>query len=208
MTRVARGSPHFGARVTSSRLRRQVISGNMNNRAAETGKEQTHRVNREIRISPILVIGPDGEKMGIMSADEARAKAEEFGLDLVEVAANVRPPVCRIMDFGKFRYELSKKKTAGSASKIEMKTLRFRPSTDDHDLDNKLKNADKFLVKGHKVKLVMRMRGRERAYTNRWVDDMNDILKALNARHEPGIRVVDHPRNEGRQITAVVESAG
>ena len=141
-----------------------------------------------------------------MSADEARQEAERYELDLVEVAPNVRPPVCRIMDYGKFRYEQSKKKSASASTKVEVKELRFRPNTDDNDLNTKLKSAEKFLKQGHKVKFVMRMRGRERAYTNRWVDQMNDLIKQLDQRHEGGIKVLEHPRNEGRQISALVES--
>lgn len=142
-----------------------------------------------------------------MSADEARNIADDYGLDLVEVAPNVRPPVCRIMDYGKFRYEQSKKKSANASSKVELKTLRFRPNTDDHDLNNKLRNAEKFLKRGDKVKLVMRMRGRERAYTARWVEQMGEIIEKLEQLHEPGLKVLEHPRSEGRQISATVESA-
>lgn len=170
---------------------------------AETG----HRVNHEIRISPVRVIGPDGEQVGVMPVEEARAEAERLDLDLVEVAPNVRPPVCRIMDYGKFRYEQSKKKSASSAAKVEIKEIRFRPNTDDNDLNTKLKSAEKFLKQGHKVKFVIRMRGRERAYMNRWVDQMNDLIKKLEVSHEGGIKVLEHPRSEGRQISAMVESA-
>lgn len=141
----------------------------------------------------------------MIPVEEARERAEEYGLDLVEVAPNERPPVCRILDYGKLRYEQSKKKSAGATAKVELKTLRFRPNTDDHDLNNKLRNADKFLKRGDKVRLIMRMRGRERAYTARWVEQMGEIIAKLNELHEPGIKVLEHPRSEGRQISATVE---
>ncbi len=164
-----------------------------------------HRVNRDIRISPVRVIDPDGEQIGVMSADEAREKADEFGLDLVEVAPKARPPVCRIMDYGKFRYEQSKKKAASKSSKVELKTLRFRPNTDDHDLNTKLNKAENFLSDGNKVKLVMRLRGRERAYTNRWVDYMHEVIGKLDDKFEEEIRILNRPKAEGRQITAILE---
>ena len=144
--------------------------------------------------------------MGVLPVEEARERAEEYGLDLVEVAPNERPPVCRILDYGKLRYEQSKKKSASSAPKVELKTLRFRPNTDDHDLNNKLRNADKFLKRGDKVRLIMRMRGRERAYTARWVEQMGEIIQKLEEIHEGTIKVLEHPRSEGRQISATVES--
>lgn len=167
--------------------------------------ESEHRVNRDIRISPVRVIDPDGEQIGVMSADEARDQAAEFGLDLVEVAPKARPPVCRIMDYGKFKYEQSKKQSNNS-NKVELKTIQFRPNTGDHDMDTKLGHAERFLDDGNKVKLVIRIRGRERAYTERWVDFMNDVIERLDEEHEDGVRVLNHPRSEGRQITAIIEA--
>lgn len=169
--------------------------------------DDAHRANKEIRISPIRVIDPDGEQLGVMSADEGREKAAEYGLDLVEVAPKARPPVCRIMDYGKFKYEQSKKKSNSNASKVELKTVRFRPNTGDHDLDTKLNNAQRFLKKGNKVKLVMRMRGRERAYTNRWVDYMHEVLERLEDDYGEELHVLNRPKSEqdGRQVTVVVE---
>lgn len=142
-----------------------------------------------------------------MNIEDARAEAEKHDLDLVEVAPNVRPPVCRIMDYGKFRYEQSKKKSASAAAKVEIKELRFRPNTDENDLNTKLKSAEKFLKQGHKVKFVIRMRGRERAYMNRWVELMTQLIQKLEQSHEGGIKVLEHPRAENRQISAMVESA-
>ena len=141
-----------------------------------------------------------------MSADDAREKAQEFGLDLVEVAPKARPPVCKIMDYGKFRYEQSKKKAASKSSRVELKTLQFRPNTDDHDLDTKLGKAEDFLSDGNKVKLVMRLKGRERAYMSRWVEYMHEVIGKLDDKIDDDVKVLDRPRGEGRQITAVLEA--
>ncbi len=162
--------------------------------------QNKHRVNRQIRISQIRVIGAEGEQLGIMTPDEARDIAAESGLDLVEVASNARPPVCRIMDYGKFKYEESKKTKARTA-RVEMKTITLRPKTDTHDLETKLKQARKFIEHGDRVKFVMRMRGREQAHIDMWVSKMRDIIKGVSDIST----VVATPRQEGRTITAMVE---
>jgi translation initiation factor IF-3 len=120
-------------------------------------------VNERIRISPIRVVGEDGEVLGIMSADEGRSLARERGLDLVEVAANSRPPVCRIMDYGKFKYEQNKKdrKAKARQHQQQLKELKFRPKIEKHDFDFKLRNARKFLLEHNKLKVTMVFRGRE-----------------------------------------------
>ena len=166
--------------------------------------DRPHRVNYDIRISPVRVISPDGEQIGVMTSDEAREQAKEFGLDLVEVAPDARPPVCRIMDYGKFRYELSKKKSS-TADRVELKTIQLRPNTGEHDLNTKLNHAQSFLERGDKVKIVMRLRGRERALTDRWVDLIRDLITRLDDEHERGVRVLSPPRHEGRQIIAILE---
>ena len=168
--------------------------------------EEEHRINRRIRISPIRVIAPDGEQLGVMSADEGREHAAGYGFDLVEVAPQARPPVCRIMDYGKYRYDQSKRKSASKGARVVLKTLQFRPNTDEHDLENKLRNAERFLDQGNKVKLVLRMRGREQAYKSRWVDQMRAMIARIDAMIEEGIKITTLPTAEGRQITAVVES--
>lgn len=164
--------------------------------------EGQHRVNHQIKISQIRVIDPDGNQLGIMTPSEARKIAAEHGLDLVEVAPKARPPVCRIMDYGKFRYDQSKKKDHSKQTII--KTITLRPKTDEHDLETKLSQASKFLAKGNKVKFVMRMRGRERAHTGLWVEKLRKII----ARMEEGTyTVIAAPRAEGRAITAMVDPA-
>lgn len=165
------------------------------------GPTSEYRVNYQIRIPQIRVIGPDGDQLGIMSPDEARAIAKENDLDLVEVAPKAKPPVCRIMDYGKFRYELSKKASASKSSRVELKTLRMRPKTDQHDLETLIRKARGFLEKGDRVKFVMRMRGREQAHTGLWINKLNEIVAELK---DVAI-VTQTPRIEGRMITATVE---
>ena len=135
-----------------------------------------------------------------MTPDEGRRLAEEAGLDLVEVAPQARPPVCRIMDYGKFRYDQSKKKDHSKQTVI--KTITLRPKTDTHDLETKLSQAGKFLEKGNKVRFVMRMRGRERAHIGLWVKKLSDIIAMM----ESGTYSVSStPRAEGRAIVAMLD---
>jgi translation initiation factor IF-3 len=124
------------------------------------------RVNRMIRISPLRVIAPDGEQLGIMTVDEALAAADARGLDLVEVAPMARPPVCRIMDFGKFKFEQAKAERAAKKKQrsIELKEIKFRPGIDEHDFEFKCRHAKEFLAEGNKVKVTMMFRGRQMAH--------------------------------------------
>lgn len=155
-----------------------------------------HRVNREIRIPKIRVIGSDGEQLGIMSPDDARRIAMDEGLDLVEVAPEARPPVCRIMDYGKYRYELSKKSKPQKTAKL--KTIKLRPKTDQHDLQTKINLARKFLAAGDRVRFVMRLRGRENAYKERWCELLQKDLEELKDAGHMSVR----PMPEGRAIVA------
>ncbi|MCB9506248.1 MAG: translation initiation factor IF-3 [Myxococcales bacterium] len=163
--------------------------------------QAAHRVNRAIRVPQVRVIGPEGEQLGIMTPEEARDIAAEHGLDLVEVAARAVPPVCRIMDYGKFKYEQSKKATQSKASKVEVKEITFRPKTDTHDLETKIKAARKFLEKGDRVKFVMRLKGREHAHKDLWYAKMNHVLEQLT----DVANVSQRPQDEGRTIIAAVE---
>lgn len=160
-----------------------------------------HRVNHQIRFPQIRVIGAEGEQLGIMSPDEAREAAAAEGLDLVEVAPQARPPVCRIMDYGKYRYEQSKKASAAKAARVEVKMITLRPKTDTHDLETKLTKVRKFLEKGDRVKFVMRLRGRERAHMDLWFAKLREILSMIS----DVCVVTQPPQEEGRTITASVE---
>lgn len=162
-----------------------------------------HRINHRIRFPQIRVIDPEGNALGVMSPDEGRDKAREHGLDLVEVSPNARPPVCKIMDYGKFKYERSKAKS-NKSNGPSLKTVQVRPKTDTHDLETKLQRARKFLKRGDKVKLVMRLRGRERGYPQRWITMMGDHFRD----HLADIaKITSRPTQQGRMISMMVEPA-
>lgn len=142
-----------------------------------------------------------------MTPEEGLEKAEEYGLDLVEVAPNARPPVCRIMDFGKFQYEQSKRQASSRSSRVQLKTIQLRPNTDEHDLHVKLRLAAKFLKSGNQVKFVVRMRGRERAYTERWIDQLGELIDNFKDDYGTDVSVVSRPRGEGWRVHAIIEPA-
>ncbi|MDT8367801.1 MAG: translation initiation factor IF-3 [Longimicrobiales bacterium] len=162
------------------------------------------RVNEQIRISPIRLIGADGEQIGVVSLDEARERAREADLDLVEVAARARPPVVKIMDWGKHRYEQQKKAREAKKKQhtVELKEVQLRPRTDDHDFDVKLRRARRFLEEGNVVRVVLRYRGRELrrpeigvATLDRMIEETKDIA-----------RVEQRSNNiEGRRLFALLE---
>jgi translation initiation factor IF-3 len=124
------------------------------------------RVNRQIRISPVRVIGSDGSQLGILEVDSALRMAEDQGLDLVEVAATARPPVVRIMDYGKYKFEMAKQARLAKKKQhvIELKEVKYRPGIDDHDFDTKTRHARRFLEEKNKVKVTMMFRGRQVAH--------------------------------------------
>ena len=128
-------------------------------------REKRVRVNRQIRISPVRVIGSDGEQLGVLAIDEALALAEERGQDLVEVAPTARPPVVKIMDYGKYKFEEAKAARAAKKKQhiIHIKEVKYRPGIDDHDFDFKTRHAREFLLEGNKVKVTMMFRGRQMA---------------------------------------------
>ena len=127
-----------------------------------------HQINEEIRDKELRVIGANGDQLGIMSSADALALAEEKELDLVKIAPNAVPPVCKIMDYGKFRFEQLKKEKEAKKNQrvVEVKEIRMSPSIDTNDLNTKIKNAMKFLNDGNRVKVTVRFRGREMAHTS------------------------------------------
>lgn len=165
------------------------------------GDDNQYRINHQIRIAQILVIGPEGDKLGIMTPDEARSIATEHGLDLVEVAPNAKPPVCRIMDFGKFRYEQAKKAASSKAAKVDLKELRLRPKTDDHDMETMVRKAKGFIAHGDRVRLVMRLRGREQSHAELWLTKMEEIIAFFT----DCAQVAQPAKIEGKMITATIE---
>jgi translation initiation factor IF-3 len=161
--------------------------------------EERRRVNEQIRIPQIMVIGENGESLGLMTPDEGRRVAYEQGLDLVEVAPNARPPVCKIMDYGRFRYE--QRKRTKKQHQTETKIIKLRPKTDPHDLETKLRHARRFIEDGDRVRFVVRMRGRERAVTERWVSQLNSLIDQL----KDVATVIGPPTLEGGGVTATIE---
>lgn len=160
------------------------------------------RVNRQIRISPVRVISADGQQLGIMSVDEALSAAESEGLDLVEVAANARPPVVRIMDYGKYKYELARKarQARKKQHQIQIKEVKFRPAIEPHDLDFKLRHARRFLDEGNKVKATMMFRGRQMAHPEHGLEVLRRVADAL----EDIGKVETQPSMEGRTMTMIM----
>ncbi|CAL4319439.1 Translation initiation factor IF-3 [Buchnera aphidicola (Eriosoma grossulariae)] len=142
-----------------------------------------NRINKEIRASQVRLSGSDLEPMGVVSLNEALLKAEELGVDLVEISPNAEPPVCRIMDYGKFLYEKSKysKEQKKKQKIIHMKEIKFRPSTDESDYQVKLRNLIRFLEDGDKVKITLRFRGREMAHQNIGINMLKRIKNDLIA---------------------------
>lgn len=150
----------------------------------------------------VLVIGPEGEQLGVLSKQDALAAAAEAGLDLVEVAPNATPPVCRIMDFGKFKYQQSKKAQQAKKKQkvIQVKELKVRPKTDDHDLETKAKHARRFLEEGNKIKVTVRFRGREIVHPDRGEMVLKKLMELL-----VGYATVESPpKMEGRTMVMVV----
>ena len=156
-------------------------------------------INEQIRDKEVRVIGANNEQLGIMSIEEAMKLAEDAGVDLVKIAPNAAPPVCRIIDYGKFRYEQSRKeKEAKKKQKvIEIKEIRMSPNIDTNDLNTKIAAARKFLSKGDRVKVTLRFRGRELAHMNNSKYILDDFAEALS-----DIAVVEKaPKVEGRSLT-------
>ncbi len=155
-------------------------------------------INEQIRDKEVRVIGPDGEQLGIMSAKEAYFKAKDSNLDLVKIAPTAKPPVCKIIDYGKYRYELARKaKEAKKKQRIvETKEIRLSPNIDTNDLNTKVNQARKFLSKGAKIKVSLRFRGREMAHK----DVGRDILDSFFEKLED-VAVIDKPaKMEGRSM--------
>lgn len=154
-----------------------------------------------IRISPIRLIGAEGEQVGVVETSEALRMAEEAGLDLVEVVSDSRPPVCRIMDYGKYKYELSKKKQPTSKGN-ELKEIRLGRSIkiDKHDIEIRSKQARRFLMDGHKVQVIQRFKGREFAHKDLGLDNLREFFEVL----EDIAKVEQPPRPFGRQFTMLL----
>ncbi|MBA4541554.1 translation initiation factor IF-3 [Thermoactinomyces daqus] len=165
-------------------------------------KEHQHQVNESIRAREVRLIGVDGSQLGIKPLREALRLAQEANLDLVNVAPQAKPPVCRIMDYGKYRYEQSKREKEARKNQkiIQIKEVRLSPSIEENDVQTKLNNVKKFLQKGNKVKLTIRFRGREITHQElgrRILDRMADEVKEISDIERP-------PKLEGRQMIMIL----
>ena len=160
-------------------------------------------MNDQIRISPVRLIDENNDQVGIVSTRDAMDRARGLGLDLVEVSPMEKPPVCRIMDYGKHMYEKKKKLKSSAHHNLPLKEIRIRPKTDVHDMDMKINRAIKFLGIGHKVQFTMLFRGRERFHQDRARGIFTNIVETLGDR----VKVIGHPLMAGRRMTLVVQPA-
>lgn len=164
--------------------------------------DKKSRINSEIVADEVRVIGDDGEKLGIMKLSEALARADDEGLDLVEVAPNASPPVCRIMNYGKFKYQQSKKihQAKKTQTTVQIKEVRLRPKTEQHDLQTKMKHLRRFLEQNNKVKVTVLFRGREIVYAQQGRETLRAIAAELSE-----IGTIDQdPRLEGRRMVMII----
>lgn len=158
--------------------------------------EDNLRINEQIRVREVRLVGAEGETLGVVPIDEALRQAKEAELDLVEVAPTAVPPVCKILDYGKFKYREQKKKKGGAPRRKQLKELRLRPGTEEHDFDTKLQHARRFLEKDFKVLVNMLFRGRQMAHTNIGRELLQRFAQAL----EDVAKVESPPRQEGYRM--------
>jgi translation initiation factor IF-3 len=160
------------------------------------------RINQEIAALKVRLVDERGEMVGVVNRQDAIARAAEAGLDLVEIAATADPPVVKILDFGKFKYEEQKRKNEARKKQkvIEVKEIKLRPGIDDHDYEVKMRSMHKFIEEGDKVKVTMRFRGRELAHQELGMT----VLMRVRDDLETEAKIEQHPRMEGRQMTMVL----
>ncbi len=166
-------------------------------------KPKGPRSNNRISSPEVQVIDSDGENLGVLNLQEAISKAKEENLDLIEIAPNARPPVCKIMDMGKYKYDQQKKlnKAKKKQKKIELKEIKLRPVTEVHDYTFKIKNAQKFLSKGDKVKFTIRFKGREMQHSKLG----NDLMEKIKLDMESIGKVELQPKFDGKQMIMVIQ---
>ena len=166
-------------------------------------KPKGPRTNQRITSQDVQVIASDGDNLGILNLQDAINRAKEEGLDLIEIAPNAKPPVCKIMDMGKYKYDLQKK--ANQAKKkqkiVSLKEIKLRPGTETHDYNFKIKNAKKFITKGDKVKFTVKFKGREMQHTELGKDLMNKIIEET----KDIAKVESKPKFEGRQMVMIIQ---
>jgi translation initiation factor IF-3 len=160
------------------------------------------RINEDIRVREVHLIGQDGANLGTIPITEALAKAQEAGLDLVEISPNAAPPICKILDYGKYKYQAQKKAAEARKNQkiIEIKEIKMRPNIDVHDYDVKMRSVKKFIEEGDKVKMTLRFRGREMAHQELGMD----LLRRVQDDTAEIAKVEAFPRLEGRQMLMVL----
>ncbi len=161
---------------------------------------KSQRINEQIRTTPVRVIGADGAQLGILPTADALALARQTDLDLVEVAPTERPPVCRIMDFGKYKYQQKKRQHKSHSHQIKIKEIRVRPKTGQHDINVKVNHAREFLEQKNKVLISVIFRGRELAH----VEEGKRVIEDVLARLEDVARVEQTPQQQGKRIVCTV----
>jgi translation initiation factor IF-3 len=196
----------------NSRRRKSILRATIHDQRSKAIARRPHnappqretgpRVNDRIRSPEIRLIGANGENVGVVTPARAMMLAEEAGLDLVEISPNAEPPVCKIMDFGKFKYEQQKREAEARKKQkiIEIKEIKFRPGTDDHDYDVKMRSVKKFLEEGDKVKITLRFRGREMAHQQLGMDLLNRVAADVAGEG----KIESMPRLEGRQMVMMI----
>ena len=166
-------------------------------------RDRGPRSNNRISSPEVQVITNDGENLGTLNTNEAISMAKNRGLDLIEIAPNANPPVCKIMDMGKYKYDAQKKanKAKKKQKKVELKEIKLRPVTESHDYNFKIKNAQKFLAKGDKVKFTIRFKGRELQHSNLG----HDLMKKIQEDIKVSGKVELFPKFDGKQMIMVVQ---
>ena len=165
-------------------------------------KREGPRINEDIEVSEVRLVAEDGEQFGVVSLDAALQRAADAGLDLVEVSPNASPPVCKIIDYGKLKYQEQKKKNEARKKQktIEVKEIKLRPNIDTHDYDVKMRSARRFIDDGDKVKVTLRFRGREMAHQ----DLGAQVLERVRGELDEIAKVEQMPKMEGRQMVMVM----
>ena len=166
-------------------------------------RPQGPKSNQQIRAIDVQVIGSDGNNLGTLPLNKAIEKAKAEGLDLIEISPNANPPVCKIMDMGKYKYDLQKKANIAKKKQkvVSLKEIKLRPGTDTHDYNFKIKNAKKFITKGDKVKFTVKFKGREMQHTELGKELMSKIIEEI----KDIAKVESRPKFEGRQMVMIIQ---
>ena len=179
------------------------MSNTKSNYFHRRSKPQGPRANERIRALDVQAIGSDGNNLGTMQLSKAIELAKKEGLDLIEISPNANPPVCKIMDIGKYKYDLQKKANLAKKKQktVSLKEIKLRPGTEAHDYNFKIKNAKKFITKGDKVKFTVKFRGREMQHTDLGKDLMNRIIEET----KDIAKIESKPKFEGRQMVMIIQ---